>query len=106
MKPIAVPGETYITEFENGYQDTAEGGVHCEGVATMLDGSIHDGIITHAVYVVTVTEENFKRTGDQMFVVSSQEKLRCTASGDGGAACTPMHGVLPRQYASSGRSRL
>ena len=85
LKPIAVPGETYITEFENGYQDTAEGGVHCEGVATMLDGSIHDGIITHAVYVVTITQENFKRTGDNMFAVSSQEKLRCTSSGDGGA---------------------
>ena len=25
LKPIAVPEETYITEFENGYQDTAEG---------------------------------------------------------------------------------
>ena len=44
--PIAAPGETCITEFENRYQDTAEGGVHCEGVATMLDGSIHDKIIT------------------------------------------------------------
>ena len=85
MKPIAVPGETYITEFENGYQDTAEEGVHCEGVATMLDGSIHDGTITHAVYVVTITPENFRRTGDHMFAVSSQEKLRCTSRGDGGA---------------------
>ena len=51
----------------------------------MLDGSIHDGIITHAVYVVTITQENFIRTGDHMFAVSSQEKLRCTSSGDGGA---------------------
>ena len=52
LKPIAVPGETYITEIENGYQDTAEGGVNCEGVATMLDGSIHDYIITHAVVTI------------------------------------------------------
>ena len=55
LKPVAVPGETYITEFEKGYQDTAEGRVHCEGVATMLDGSIHYEIITHAVYVVMIT---------------------------------------------------
>ena len=41
----------------------------------MLDGSIHDGIIIHGVYVVTITQENFKRTGDQMFSVSSQEKF-------------------------------
>ena len=54
LKPIAVPGETYITEFEKRYQYTAKGGVHCEGGATMLDGSIHNGIITHAVYVVTI----------------------------------------------------
>ena len=32
------------------------------------------------------SEENFKvRAGDQRFAVSSQVKLRCTASGDGGA---------------------
>ena len=79
----------------------------------MLDRSIHDGIITHAIYVVTVTEENYERTGDKMFAVSSHEKLTCTASGDGEgkhqdvwAACTPMRGVLPRQKASSGRSGL
>ena len=39
LKPIAVPIERYITELENKYQDTAERGVHCEGVGTMLDGS-------------------------------------------------------------------
>ena len=42
----------------------------------MLDGSIHDGIITHAVFEVTITPENFRRTGDNIFAVSSQEKLR------------------------------
>ena len=51
----------------------------------MLDGSIHDGIITHAVFVVTITPENFRRTGDNIFAVSSQEKLRFTSRGDGGA---------------------
>ena len=85
LKPILVPGETYITEFQNGYQDTVEGGVQCKGVATMRDGSVLDNIITHAVYVVTITQEKFKRIGDQMFTVSSREKLRCTSRGDKGA---------------------
>ena len=85
MKIITVPGEIYITEFENKYQDIAEGRVHCEGVATMWNGSIHDGIITHAVYLVTITPENFRSTGDHMFAVSSQEKLICMSRGDVGA---------------------
>ena len=77
----------------------------------MLDGSIHDGIITHAVYVVTVTEENFKRTGDQMFAVSSQEKLRVRLQEteelrDVLAACIPMPGVLLNQSVSSEKYEL
>ena len=39
----------------------------------MLDGSIHDGIITHGVYIVTIMQENFKRTEDQMLAMSSQD---------------------------------
>ena len=50
----------------------------------MLDGSVLDNIITHAVYVVTITQEKFKRIGDQMFT-ASREKLRCTSRGDKGA---------------------
>ena len=85
LKPIAVPGETYITEFENGYQDTVEGGVQCKRGATMRDGSVLDNIITHAVYVVTITQEKFKRIGNQMFTGSSRNQLRCTSRGEKGA---------------------
>ena len=37
LKPITVPVETYITEFENGYQDTADRGVHCCCIRLILD---------------------------------------------------------------------
>ena len=40
-RDVSVPRETYITEFNSGYQDTSGNGVHCQGVDTMLDGSIH-----------------------------------------------------------------
>ena len=65
-RDVSVPGET---EFNSGYQDTSGNGVHCQGVATMLDGSIHTGIVTHSIYQVRVTPENFRRRGADVGII-------------------------------------
>ena len=78
---LVVPGQSYIIEFEVGFQKTLSSSIQSQGMDVLLEGSIQKGIVQHTEYVVTVEEEIFMKNHEHVIARSSSEKLRCNPHG-------------------------
>ena len=60
-EPISVPGQSYIMEFDSGFQTTPNAEIRCQGQDILIDGSIMSGIVSHVEYKITIETENRNR---------------------------------------------
>ena len=78
---IVVPGQSFIMEFELGFQTASNSAITCQGMDVLLDGSIQSGIVMHTEYEITIEEELFTKNQDHVIARSSSEKLTCNPHG-------------------------
>jgi hypothetical protein len=88
---IAVPGRSYIMEFEVGYQTASNSVIKCQGESVLMDGSIQKNIVQHTEFQVTIEEEIFQKQGDKVLAMSSSEILSCNPHGPARGCVGAMH---------------
>ena len=74
---IAVPGRSYIMEFETGYQKALNSVIKYQEEAVLMNGSIQKNVVQHTEFQVTIEEEIFQKQGDKVLVMSTLEILNC-----------------------------
>ena len=88
---LAVPGRTYVMEFEVGYQTASNSIIKCQGESVLMNVSIQKGVVQHTEFVITIEEEIFQKQQDKVLAMSSSQILNCSPHGPDSGCFGALH---------------